>query len=296
MRIGVQLPEVERVVRWDEVAAMARRAESLGYDSLWVGDHLLYRSDDGVRGPWEAWTQLAAIGAVTDRVEIGPLVAALPFHEPAILAKQAATVDEISQGRLVVGVGAGWNRVEFAAFGLPYDRRDARFEEAFHLVRRLLAGEEVTHDGEFYRLDRCVLLPPSARAGGPPLLVGSNGPRMLSITRPHVASWNTWFADFENDPSKLPALVETIDDACRKVGRDPGTLEKTTALLLGFTPEERRRASINPIRGSAHEIASALDQVSQAGIAHVQLVLDPITEDTVEMAAEAMDAYRARYR
>ncbi len=208
MRIGVQLPEVERVVRWPEIRSMAIRIEELGFDSIWVGDHLLYRDESGVRGPWEAWTQLAAIAAVTDRVEIGPLVAALPFHEPAILAKQAATVDEISGGRLVVGVGAGWNRTEFAAFGLPFDRRVSRFEEAFHLVRRLLAGEEVTHSGEFYELDRCVLLPPSGRDGGPPLMIGSNGPRMLSITLPHVASWNTWFTDFDNDPGELPELLK----------------------------------------------------------------------------------------
>ena len=132
LRIGIQLPEVERDVRWPEYAAMARAAERAGFDSIWVGDHLLYR-DDGrpERGPWEAWTLLAGLAAVTERVTIGPLVACAGFHAPAMLAKMAATVDEVSGGRLVLGIGAGWNRTEFDAFGLPFDHRASRFEEAF---------------------------------------------------------------------------------------------------------------------------------------------------------------------
>ena len=148
MRIGIQLPEVEREVRWPEYVAMARAAEAGGFDSIWVGDHLLYRGDGRPeRGPWEAWTLLAALAAVTERVRLGPLVACAGFHPPALLAKMAATIDEVSGGRFVLGLGAGWNRTEFDAFGIPYDHRSARFEEAFAIVRGLLAGERVTLDG-----------------------------------------------------------------------------------------------------------------------------------------------------
>src|SRR5437773_9063295 len=132
LRVGVQLPEVERDVRWPEYVAMARAAEAAGFDSIWVGDHLLYRGDGGPeRGPWEAWTLLAALAAATERVRLGPLVACAAFHPPGLVAKMAATVDEVSGGRFVLGLGAGWNRREFEAFGIPFDRRVSRFEEAF---------------------------------------------------------------------------------------------------------------------------------------------------------------------
>ncbi|HET7646904.1 MAG TPA: LLM class flavin-dependent oxidoreductase, partial [Candidatus Limnocylindria bacterium] len=132
LKVGVQLPEVERVVRWPEMREMILTAERIGLDSIWVGDHLLYR-DDGLppRGPWEAWSTLAAIAAITERVELGPLVAATSFHNPAMLAKKAATVDEISGGRLILGLGAGWNEPEYRAYGFPFDHRVSRFEEAF---------------------------------------------------------------------------------------------------------------------------------------------------------------------
>ena len=122
MRVGVQLPEVEREVRWPEYLAMARAAEECGFDSIWLGDHLLYRDAPAERGPWEAWTLLAALAAQTERVRLGPLVACAGFHPPGLLAKMAATIDEVSGGRFVLGLGAGWNREEFAAFGIPFDQ------------------------------------------------------------------------------------------------------------------------------------------------------------------------------
>ena len=292
MRVGVQLPEVERVVRWPEVQRMAVQIEQSGFDSIWVGDHLLYSEDGQRRGPWEAFTQLAAIAALTERVQIGPLVAAQPFHEPAILAKQAATVDEISDGRLVLGLGAGWNRVEFEAFGLPYDRRVSRFAEGFEIIRRLLAGETVSFHGEFYDLDECILLPTSRRDGGPPLMVGSNSPRMLAITIPHVASWNSWFVDFDNDPGLLPPLLATIDEACENADRDPATLDKSVALLFQLDGGGDRRLSTNPITGSTEEMAEALHRVAEAGIDEVQLVLDPIDERSVDSMAHVLAFFR----
>src|SRR5688572_5392070 len=110
VRIGIQLPEVEREVRWPEVAAIARAAEESGFDSLWIGDHLLYRSDRRPeRGPWDVWTQLAALAVLTSRVTLGPLVASTAFHAPGIVARMAASIDEVSGGRFVLGLGAGWN-------------------------------------------------------------------------------------------------------------------------------------------------------------------------------------------
>ena len=150
VKVGVQLPEVERRVAWPELAEMARTAEAAGFDSIWVGDHLLYDLPGGItRGPWEAWTTLAALAAVTERVELGPLVASIGFHAPAMLAKQAATVDGISGGRLILGLGAGWNEREYRAFGFPFDRRVDRFAEALTIISALLRDGRIDFDGEF---------------------------------------------------------------------------------------------------------------------------------------------------
>lgn len=293
MKVGVQLPEAERVVRWPEIERMARLIEDSGFDSIWVGDHLLYDEDGTRKGPWDAFTQLAALAAVTSRVELGPLVAAQPFHEPAILAKQAATIDEISGGRLTLGLGAGWNELEFTAFGLPFDRRVARFAEGFEIIRRLLAGETVSFHGEFYRLDGAVLLPAGTRPGGPRLMIGSNRPRMLSIALPHVAAWNSWFADFDNDPRRLPDLISTIDTACAHAGRDPGTLEKSVALLFQLPGGGNRARSSNPITGDTAEMVAVLIETAAAGVDAVQLVLDPIDERSIDAMAAVLASFRS---
>jgi alkanesulfonate monooxygenase SsuD/methylene tetrahydromethanopterin reductase-like flavin-dependent oxidoreductase (luciferase family) len=127
LAVGIQLPEIERPVRWPELREMGRAIEDLGFDSIWVGDHLLYETPEGPVGPWEAWSLLAALAAITERVQLGPLVAATSFHNPAMLAKKATTIDEISGGRLILGLGAGWNEVEYRAYGYPFDHRAGRF-------------------------------------------------------------------------------------------------------------------------------------------------------------------------
>ncbi len=176
---------------------MAQAAEAVGLDSIWVGDHLLYRDDgEGERGPWDAWTLLAALAAGTQRVQLGPLVACTAFHPPGLIARMAAALAEVSGGRFVLGLGAGWNQDEFRAFGLPYDHRVSRFEESFTIIRRLLAGERVTLDGRYCQAHDAVLLPTPLEP--PRLMIGSNGPRMLSIALPHVEVWNTWYEDFGN--------------------------------------------------------------------------------------------------
>jgi probable F420-dependent oxidoreductase len=278
----VQLPEVERDVRWPEYAAMARAAEAVGFDSIWVGDHYLYR-DGGrpERGPWEAWTLLAALAAVTERVRLGPLVACLAFHEPAVLAKQAATVDEVSRGRLVVGVGAGWNRTEFDAFGIPFDHRASRFEEAFEIVRRLLAGERVTVQGRWHRTDDAVLLPTPARR--PELMVGSTGPRVLAAALPHVDVWNTWYDWFGNTPEGFASKRSEIDDACERAGRDPATLARSACVLVALDGAGERpvEGDVAPLHGAPETIRAGLQGFIEAGADEVILVCDPITESSI---------------
>src|SRR5215510_12476906 len=294
LRVGIQLPEVERVVRWSELRAMARAAEDVGFDTLWLGDHLLYRYADGsTRGPWEVWTMLAALAASTSRIRLGPLVAATAFHAPP-MAKLAATVDEISGGRLILGLGAGWNETEFRAFGFPFDHRISRFEEAFTIVRTLLREGAIDFDGRFFQARDCELRPRPARPGGPQLMVGSVGPRMLEITLPHVQMWNVWYRDSNNSPAGLEPILRDVDDAGRKVGRDPGTLEKTSAVLVrlpggtGRVMGDTTQKDVPPLAGSPTEIAAGLREYAALGLAEVQLVVDPITIESVEALAPVL--------
>ena len=286
LRVGVQLPEVERPVRWPELREMARTAEDVGFDTLWVGDHLLYRSPDGPVGPWEAWSLLAAIGAVTDTIEIGPLVAATSFHNPAMLAKKAATVDEISDGRLIFGIGAGWNQVEYDAYGFAFDHRASRFEEAFTIVRTLLADGYIDFDGSYYTLRDCELAP-RARPDIP-LMVGSEGPRVLRATLPYVDSWNGWHAWYGNTPQAAAELITKVDAAAAAVGRDSSAIEKTVTVLVevpggsGRAAGSTEHGSSVPITGDPSDIAHELAAFAEVGVNHVQLVVDPITADSIE--------------
>lgn len=296
MKVGVQLPEVERVVPWPELAAMARTAEAIGLDSIWLGDHLLYRySDAPARGPWEAWTSLAGLAAVTTRVQLGPLVASTSFHQPTMLAKMAATIDEISGGRLILGLGAGWNETEYRAFGFPFDRRVSRFAEAFTIIRSLLRDGRVDFAGEFYQARDCELQP-RPRPGGPPLMVGSIGERMLAIALPHVDAWNGWYDWFDNTTDGLVPMLDRVDEACRSVGRDPATVERTVALhvrlpgWVGRTVNEQTAGPFRPIEGTPGQIAGALRSFAGLGVRHVQLVLDPITEASIEALGPVLEA------
>jgi len=302
MKVGVQLPEVEWVTRWPQVREMAQAAEQIGLDSIWVGDHLLYR-DDGLppRGPWEAWTTLAALAAVTERVQIGPLVAATSFHNPAILAKKAATVDEISGGRLILGLGAGWNEAEYQAYGFPFDHRVSRFEEAFTIIRTLLADGRIDFHGTYFDLGDCQLLPRGPRhehGEGPPLLVGSIGERMLGITLPWVQAWNAWYSWFDNSVEGYRPMRDAVDAACVAAGRDPAEVERTLALLVGFPGRKGRsigdlkKPDVEPIPSDPATLAATLGDFAAEGVGHVQLVLDPINVDTIRALAPVVAELR----
>ncbi len=295
LKIGLQLPEAERVVRWPEMIAMARLAEDAGFDSLWVGDHLLYRTpEQPPRAPWEAWTMLAALAAATERITLGPLVASTSFHAPAMLAKKAATIDEISNGRLMLGLGAGWNEGEYRAFGFPFDQRVSRFKEAFTIIRTLLREGQIDFKGTFYQLQDCVLLPEPLRPGGPPLMIGSIGEQMLRATLPHVDAWNVWYADFRNDPAQFGAINERVTAVSNELGRDPSEISRTAAVFVsvsGATGRPSLYASGPPIpaiTGTTEQVASALGAFGRHGADHLQIVLDPITLDAIHEVAPAV--------
>jgi probable F420-dependent oxidoreductase len=278
---------------------MARRAEDAGFDSLWMGEHLLYRFADGTpRGPWEAWAMLSALAAATSTIRLGPLVACTAFHNPAVLAKQAATLDEISGGRFILGLGAGWNETEFRAFGIPFDHRIDRFEEAFTIIRGLLRDGAIDFEGRYYSARDSELVPRGPTPGGPRLLIGSIGERMLRITAPHVDAWNAWYADTNNSPQGVAPLRERVDAACRAAGRDPAEIERTVAALVrlsGGTGRVQGNASQAPpkaLSGPPEAIAAGLRRYAAEGISEVQLVLDPISEASIDELAPALELIR----
>jgi alkanesulfonate monooxygenase SsuD/methylene tetrahydromethanopterin reductase-like flavin-dependent oxidoreductase (luciferase family) len=278
LSVGVQLPEVEREVRWPELLAMARAAEECGFDSMWVGDHMLYRGDGRPeRGPWDAWTLLAALAASTERVRLGPLVASTAFHPPGLIARMATTIDELSGGRFVLGLGAGWNETEFRSFGIPFDRLVSRFEESFEIIRRLLAGERVSFEGRFQRVDDAVLMPPPARAV--PMMVGTSGPRMLEITLPHVGTWNAWYSWYGNTAAGFAALGTGVESAVRR----------SACVLVavdGGAGERPLEADAPPI--APEDLAAHLRDLAGAGADEAILVLDPINEASIRAVASAL--------
>ena len=251
---------------------MARAAEEVGFDSIWIGDHLLYR--EPVRGPWEAWTTMAAVAELTDRVRIGPLVACLAFHPPGVVAKMAATLQEVSDGRFVLGVGAGWNQVEFDAFDLPFDHRADRFVAAFDVVRKLVRGERVG--------DAIVHPPPRPT----PLMIGSVGERVLRAALPHVDAWNTWYKWYGNTAEGFATLNERITSLAG--GR---AIARSACALVVVDRSSRERAITDeapPIEGTAAQIAARVRELGDAGADEVIVILSPNTERTIRVVGESV--------
>ena len=203
-------------------------------------------------------------------MRLGPLVACAGFHPPAVLAKMASTIDEVSQGRFVLGLGSGWNRREFDAFGIPYDKRVSRFEEAFAIISGLLRGERVTLEGTYHRADDVVLLPTPARQT--PIMIGSNGRRTLGITLAHVQAWNTWWDDYHNTPEGLARLIADI-------GIPRETVRSACVLVALDGAGERDNKGVRPVEPS--RLAAHIEELGEAGADEVIVVADPITEQSV---------------
>jgi alkanesulfonate monooxygenase SsuD/methylene tetrahydromethanopterin reductase-like flavin-dependent oxidoreductase (luciferase family) len=303
-KIGIILPEGENdmageTARWRDYQAMATMAEQIGLDSLWYVDHLLYREGKATvveqQGVWECWTILTALAAVTERVELGSLVTPTSFRNPAVFAKQIDAIEEISNGRIILGLGAGWNEPEYAAFGLPFDRRVSRFEEAFTIIRTLLQEGAIDFDGEYYSARDCELAPRGPRAEGPPLMIGSQGKRMLRISLPHVRSWNAWLCPGASNATRVPALRENVDAACADVGVGPSTIERTVSIIVDQSGRHEVPASMDPdtavpLTGSAEEIAAGLQAFADEGISHIQVYLVPNTLESIERFQKVLEA------
>jgi probable F420-dependent oxidoreductase len=275
---------------YSAVRDMARRMEAVGLNSIWLYDHLLYRGpgrpSDGI---WECWTMLSALAEATNRVGLGTLVLCTPFRNPAVLAKMAVTLDEVSGGRLTLGIGAGWHQPEFDAFGVPFDHRAARLEEAIQIIQPLLRDGQVDFAGAYYEARDCQIIPKGPRAGGPPLLVAGNRPRMLRLAARYADSWNTAWHDA---PTSAAERLETMHAACEREERDPTTLALTAGVLVAF-PDLGDVGASNSLTGSAADVAEALRGYRQLGVSEVMIDFAPYTPAALDRIAEAVQLFRA---
>jgi probable F420-dependent oxidoreductase len=292
VKIGAVMPIAEgqltgRTATYPELREVARAAEDAGLDSIWVYDHLLYRfPGEPTSGIHEAWSILAALAADTRRVELGTLVLALPFRNPAVLAKMAATVDEISGGRLILGIGAGWHEPEFDAFGIPFDHRVSRFAEGLEILLPLLRTGRANAHGTYCVADHAELLPRGPRPGGPPILIAGRRPRMLRLVAEHADAWNAaWFGDVTEMGPRLGDLHAALDAA----GRDRASLTVTIGINVVFPdllesgddPPERAH------RGTPEAIAPGLRAYAEAGVDHLIAVCTPATPAAMAALGEA---------
>ncbi len=294
MKFGLMLPLAEsETPGFATLREMAIAAEEGGLDSVWGADHLIFREGEVNEGIHECWTVLTAVAAITQRVEIGPLVLALPFRNPALTAKMAAELDEVSGGRLILGLGCGWHQPEFDAFGYPFDHRVSRFEEGLEIIMPLLRGEKVTFEGRYHRVRDAELRPQPVRPGGPPVLIAGKQPRMLSLVARHAAQWNGAWYGVPSEADELRTRLANVRAALDEAGRDPATLTLTAGIFVAWDDADAD-APERAIRGTPDEVAEALAGYDELGIAHVIAHVFPRTPDAVRRYAEAAALARER--
>jgi alkanesulfonate monooxygenase SsuD/methylene tetrahydromethanopterin reductase-like flavin-dependent oxidoreductase (luciferase family) len=308
LKIGLYLPTLEgslngATARWTDVLAMAQQAEAVGFDSLWVADHFLFlgseivnqvpgvapfdSTDEKPSGAWEVWSLIAALAAAVPRVELGTLIVCTSYRNPALLAKMVDTVDEISGGRLILGLGAGDSLFEHRAFGYPDDHRVGRFEEALTIIHTLLRTGVCDFAGTYYQVHECELRPRGLRLQGPPFMIGALGPgkRMLRLTAQYADMWNVWLAFTRSHPDVLPQLRSVVDAACLKYERNPTTLARTVTVRVAVLGEQVSGA----IAGSPDDIAAALAAFAREGVSHIQVWLAPNTLAGLEAFAPVLE-------
>src|SRR6266704_4690735 len=284
MKLGLAFTTLEgalhgRTPTFRDLREMVQRAEQMGFDSCWMGDHLLYRfSGEEERGLWEVFSMLSALAAVTERIALGTLVACTSFRAPALLAKIAATLDEISGGRFILGLGAGWHQPEYEAFGYPFDHLASRFDEAMQIIVPLLREGHVDFQGQYYQVRNCVLRPRGPSPAGPRILIGARRPRMLQLVARYADAWNT---AWHTDTAKVKERYEPLAQACTAIGRDPATIELTVGTEVRLQPRKDDGSPDNAISGAPEEIADRLRDFASVSNSNLIVSLDAVTPNSI---------------
>lgn len=259
-----------------EVLDLASWLDANGWYGLWYADHYMTNTGDASIVPGDAhecWAVLPAVAAVTRRIRVGSLVAPTSVHHPAVLANRAATIDHISNGRMVLGLGAGWQINEHVAYGIelePPGRRVDRFEEAIQIVRSLLANERTTFDGEIYRITDAPADPKPVQSPLP-ILVGTGGPRMLRIAARHADEWNTW-----GGPAMITGRHAAFVAACESVGRDPASMWVSAQALLFVTDDQAVVDGVATGPLAERSIAGSVDFLVETLAGYAELGIDEL--------------------
>jgi alkanesulfonate monooxygenase SsuD/methylene tetrahydromethanopterin reductase-like flavin-dependent oxidoreductase (luciferase family) len=300
MRVGLVMPIADQdgaggtAPSYGLIRALAKAADDGGLDSIWVCDHLLSQSDGATTGIHECWTILSALAEATSRVQLGSIVMCTSFRNPALLAKMAGTLDHVSDGRLILGVGCGWHEPEYEAFGFPFDHRVGRFEEALTVILALIREGRADFEGRWVQARDAVLLPPARP--DIPILIAAKRPRMLELTARHADAWNlAWFGE----PSeRFETIRADLAAACATVERDPSTLDITAGVTVRFT--DRLDPTLPPDKAPAIDgsqpgaIAAGLEAWQAIGTDHAIVALEPCDADTVARLVTAVAAWRDR--
>jgi len=283
----------------DEALDLARAADALGYYGFWYADHYMPNTGSEALEPGdchEVWSVLPAVAAVTESIRIGPLVSPTSVHHPAVLANRAATLDHVSHGRMVLGLGAGWQINEHKAYGIELEapkQRVDRFEEAIQIIRSLLDEDHTTFEGEIYSIINAPSDPAPVQEQLP-ILVGTGGARMCRITALHAQEWNTWGA-----PEMAAGAVETFNGACERVGVDPASKHTSVQALIILTEDQETidKALAGPMAtrtvvGSTERVIEAVGEYAELGFDEV-IVPDFALGATAEARREAYERIAA---
>lgn len=285
--------ESGKAARWNEIKAHAVAAEQIGFDTVWVPDELLwgFTNPSGRRGWWECVAIAGAVAASTSRVAVGTWVMAGNYRNPALAAKIVETLDEISAGRFILGIGAGAGDREAEAFGYPKDHVYSRFEEALEILVPLLRAGKADHHGTYFQAVDLELRPRGPRPGKIPLMIGAHGPKMMRLAAKHADIWSG-YATEGSKPKTLAPLLDAFSTTCEVVGRDPASIGRSLGVVVEPTKATGAAAAGygEPIRGSAQEIAEAIAEFGALGVTQIELIPWPLTLASIEALSPVVAA------
>lgn len=281
MSLGINIPNSERALytgtpHYADMLAMSEAAAAAGFEVLWFDDHFSFTSDDDLRGAWDAWTLMAAIAATVPDVYLGPMVACTAYRNPGVIAKMSEMIQDISGGRFILGLGAGWHKPEYQQFGIRFEPRVTQFEEALEIIHGLVRHGEADVQGRYFQANGAVNRPRAKNGHTTPILIGSTGDRMLKSLARYADAWNTGGGGVED----LKIKMAKVDAACEAIGRDPSTVVRTAGLTIGDVRS-----------GGTEEAVASLREISDIGFQHVMVRVEPSTPETIAAFAPVVDGF-----